>query len=117
NFFVDLSPGTPSGPNLRSGQTLPLAQTSIPVQLDEILSSLQSSTRADLQQVVHTFAESLDKGGARALRAMLPEWGPAFLDLAQMQQAVRGEGEHDLSRFIGSAERVAGTLAKQDDSI
>jgi virulence factor Mce-like protein len=117
NFFVDLYPGTPSAPKLGSGRTLPLAQTAIPVQLDQILSSLQSSTRADLQQVVHTFAQTLDKGGARALRAMLPQWGPAFLDLAQMQQAVRGQGEHDLSHFIGSAEKVAGTLAKQDDSI
>jgi virulence factor Mce-like protein len=117
NFFVDLHPGTPSTSNLHSGQTLPLAQTSIPVQFDQILTTLQSSTRADLQQVVHTFAESLDKGGARALRGMLPEWAPAFLDLAQMQQALRGQGEHDLSRFIASAEKVAGTLARQDASL
>jgi phospholipid/cholesterol/gamma-HCH transport system substrate-binding protein len=117
NFFVDLSPGTPSAPDLHSGDTLPLAQTAIPVQFDQILSSLQSSTRADLQQVVHTFAQTLDKGGARALRAMLPQWGPAFLDLAQMQQAVRGQGEHDLSRFVVSAEKVAGTLSQQDQSL
>src|SRR5207248_10043874 len=117
NFFVDLSPGTPGAPRLHSGQELPLAQTAVPVQLDQILTTLDSSARTELQQVVHTFAQTLDKGGARAFRAMLPNWAPAFLDLAQMQQAVRGEGQHDLSRFVGSAEKVAGTLAKQDDSI
>jgi virulence factor Mce-like protein len=117
NFFVDLNPGTPGAPKLDSGGTLPLAQTAIPVQLDQVLTTLDSSARADLREVVHTFAETLDKGGARALRGMLPEWGPAFLDLAQMQQAIRGEGEHDLSRLVVSAERTTRTLAKQDRSL
>jgi phospholipid/cholesterol/gamma-HCH transport system substrate-binding protein len=117
NFFVDLSPGTPSAPNLHSGDTLPLAQTAVPVQFDQILSSLQSSTREDLKQVVHTFAETLEGGGARAFHQMLPDWAPAFLNLAQFQEAVRGEGPHDLSQFIQSAEKVSGALASQDRSL
>ena len=117
NFFVDLHPGSPSTPNLGSGTTLPLAQTAVPVQFDQILSSLQSSTRADLQQVVRAFADSLDQGGAHALHGMLPDWAPAFLTFSQMQQAVRGQGEHDLSGFLKSGEKVSRTLAAESSSL
>ena len=72
NFFVDLSPGTPTAPDLNSGQTLPLAQTAVPVQLDQILSSLQSSTRADLQQLVHTELPQGPAGHARTSAVLRP---------------------------------------------
>jgi phospholipid/cholesterol/gamma-HCH transport system substrate-binding protein len=117
NFFVDLHPGTPSDPYFHNGDTIPLAQTAVPVQFDEILSTLQSSTRTDLQQVVHTFAQTLDSGGARALHQMLPDWAPAFLTFSQMQQAVRGQGEHDLSTFIENGEKVSKALAAQDATL
>src|SRR4051794_36913691 len=45
NFFVDLRPGSPGSPALRSGDTLKIAQTATPVQLDEVLTSLQSDSR------------------------------------------------------------------------
>src|SRR3954449_11920748 len=44
NFFVDLKPGTPGAPTLGDGDTLPIAQASTPVQLDQVLTALQSDT-------------------------------------------------------------------------
>src|SRR5206468_2631880 len=44
NFFVDLQPGTPDAPNMHSGDTLKITQTSTPVQLDQVLTSLQSDS-------------------------------------------------------------------------
>jgi len=49
NFFVDLSPGTPGAPEVADGGTIPVTQTSTPVQLDQVLTSLQFNTREDLQ--------------------------------------------------------------------
>ena len=49
NFFVDLQPGTPGAPTLHSGDTIKITQTATPVQLDQVLTSLQSDTREDLQ--------------------------------------------------------------------
>src|SRR5215218_11239153 len=37
NFFVDLRPGTPGAPELDSGDTITVTQTSTPVQLDQVL--------------------------------------------------------------------------------
>ena len=48
NFFVDLKPGTPESPQLDSGDVIAVTQTSTPVQLDQVLTSLQSDSREDL---------------------------------------------------------------------
>src|SRR5881394_17805 len=37
NFFVQLQPGSPSTPALHSGSTIPMAQTSTAVQIDQVL--------------------------------------------------------------------------------
>ena len=42
NFFVELSPGTPNGDKLDDGDTIPVTQTSTPVQLDQLLTALQT---------------------------------------------------------------------------
>ena len=52
NFFVDLKPGTPDSPQLDSGDTIAITQTSTPVQLDQVLTSLQSDSREDLQNLL-----------------------------------------------------------------
>ena len=53
NFFVDLKPGTPESPTLDSGDTIAITQTSTPVQLDQVLTSLQSDSREDLKQLLN----------------------------------------------------------------
>ena len=50
NFFVELDPGSPSAPELGSGGTIPVSRTSTAVQLDEVLTALQSPVRADLSR-------------------------------------------------------------------
>src|SRR4051794_27286598 len=52
NFFVDMSPGTPGTPVLEDGDTLPISQASTPVQLDQVLTALQSDTRKQLQELL-----------------------------------------------------------------
>ena len=52
NFFVDIQPGTPAAPNLKSGDTIPIQQTATPVQLGDLLTALQSDTRSDLQTLI-----------------------------------------------------------------
>ena len=53
NFFVDLRPGSPSAPELEDGGTIAVTQTATPVQLDQVLTSLQSDTRQDLKDVLN----------------------------------------------------------------
>jgi phospholipid/cholesterol/gamma-HCH transport system substrate-binding protein len=111
NFFIDLGPGTPSAPKLKDGGTIPLAQTAIPVQLDQVLSSLRSSNRRDLLDVVEGLGEALADGGAEALNDSLPSWRPAFARGAQAMEALRGQRRDDLSGVIAEAQTVTSALS------
>src|SRR5215218_3933346 len=59
NFFVELDPGSPSAPEMGSGDTIPVSHTSIAVQLDEILTALQSPVRADLSRLLEGYGTAL----------------------------------------------------------
>ena len=117
NFFVDLSPGTPSSPELKDGGTIPIAQTAIPVQLDQVLGALRHSNRRDLLDTVKNLGDALDDGGAQALNASLPFAAPAFVQGAQAMEALRGQEEHDLSGAIASSQRLMTALADREGDL
>ena len=60
NFFVDLQPGAPSSPKLEYGDTIKVTRTATPVQLDQVLTSLQSDTRQDLRDLLDALAQGLN---------------------------------------------------------
>jgi virulence factor Mce-like protein len=134
NFFVELEPGSPSAPELDSGETLPLAQTASPVQIDEVLTTLQSDPRADLQVVLRelggalndepTAAEDADQDpdvegetAAEALNDATRESAEAFRSTALVNDALLGTELHDLSRLIAGAGRVSAALASRERTL
>jgi ABC-type transporter Mla subunit MlaD len=63
NPFVDLSPGTPGTPDIESGGNIPVAQTAGPVQLDQVLSSINSDARKGLENVFTEIGTALNTKG------------------------------------------------------
>ena len=59
NFFLDLSPGSPSAPELASGDDIPITQTATAVQLDEVLTALQAPQRRGLQRLLEGYGTAL----------------------------------------------------------
>jgi phospholipid/cholesterol/gamma-HCH transport system substrate-binding protein len=110
-FFVDLRPGSPSAPELPDGGTVPIGQTSDPVQLDQILTSLQKSVRDSLRTAVIGLGTAFSKGGPEAINRTLPELDPLFRKGAVTSEAFTGTEPHDLSRAISSSSRAATALA------
>ena len=107
NWFVELQPGSPSAKVLSSGYTLPITQTSDPVQLDQVLDALNTETRADLQNFLIGYGDGLTRkpdaaenaeqdpelyglNGAQALNKAY-QLGPASLrGTAVLNQAISG---------------------------
>ena len=111
NFFVDLKPGSPSSPEMPSGGTIPLANTATPVQLDQILTELDSPTRANLLHFVHALAGSVKGGGAETFDKTLKYWAPTFRNGALTAEAFRGLRNHDLSEFIRDGGKTTAAIA------
>ena len=116
NFFVDVKPGTPSAPKLGDGDTLPVTQTSGPVQFDQVLSALNSDTRQNLQKLLDGLGTGLtykpsaaaDTGATRGPRAVGGRVAQRLLHVRRArlqghrdrQRRVPGHPAHDLSRLI-----------------
>jgi phospholipid/cholesterol/gamma-HCH transport system substrate-binding protein len=107
NFFVDVSPGSPSAPALHDGDRIPINQTSAPVQLDQVLSALQAPTRRDLQALLRELSSGLSGEGARGYNRSIPYWEPAYRDSSVVADALQGTEQHDLSRVIDRAGATA----------
>ena len=107
NFFVDVKPGTPSAPALKEGETIPVQQTSAPVQFGQVLTALQTDTREDLRKVLDEYGRGLAGEGAKGYNRSIPYQESAFRDSAIVNEAQLGEREHDLSGYVEGAARVA----------
>jgi ABC-type transporter Mla subunit MlaD len=127
NFFLDLDPGSPSAPVLDQGDTIPVTQTATAVQIDEVLTALQAPARKGLQKALSGFGTGLTyeptaaddvgqdpdvagKTGAEALNQSLVYGGPAGRDTSIVNEALLGEGPHDLSGLIRAQRVIFGKL-------
>jgi virulence factor Mce-like protein len=132
NFFVDLRPGSPSAPDVPDGGTIGVTQTATPVQLDQVLTALQSGTRADLQHVLQEYGSALSspptaaqnatldpqvqgKTAAQALNESYASGPDALKGTALVNSALLGTQAHDLSRTIGALARLT-TLLRGHES-
>ncbi len=109
NFFVDISPGTPQTPVAPQGHTFPIQQGVGPVQLDQVLTGLQSDTRHNLQLLLKQYGTAVTGGGA-AYNRSIHYWLPAYEYGALVAHDFLGSQPHDLSRYISSGGTVAGAL-------
>jgi phospholipid/cholesterol/gamma-HCH transport system substrate-binding protein len=134
NFFVDLKPGTPASPVLHDSETIPVTQTSTPVQLDQVLTALQSDTRADLQDLLVGYGQALSRRpkpgsdsdqdpevrgltGAEALRKATRRAPGALKTTAQVNEALLGIEPHDLSGIIAGVATVATALERRETQL
>jgi virulence factor Mce-like protein len=131
NFFVELDPGSPSAPDMESGATIPVSHTSTAVQIDEVLTVLQSPTRADLSRLLESYGTALThkptaaedatqlpevkgKTGAEAFNGALKYGGDAGRYSAQVTNAFLGTQQRDLSRLVAGAGRTFGAFASRE---
>jgi virulence factor Mce-like protein len=117
NFFVQLSPGTPSAPKLKDGDTIGVTQTSDPVQLDQVLTALQSDTRTDLQDFLTGYGKALKGGGAKALNQSTRNAAPALRDTAVVAQSLLGTQPHDVSQLVASLAKVSTALVSRETAL
>lgn len=117
NWFVDVTPGSPSAPEVEEGDTIPIQQTAAPVQFGQLLTALQSDTRQDLQIVLDEYGRALNQGGAQAINRSTRYWKRAFRDSAIVNDAMLGTEAHDLSGYLDGADRFARGIDRDPEAL
>ncbi len=134
NFYVDLHPGTPAAPTVSSGHTLPASQTTGPVQLDRVLSALNSNTRTNLQTLLRGLGASLNGAptaaedasqdpsvrgltAAQALNKSLNYAAGAFKASTIVNGALLGQAPHDLSGVVAGNAHIFTALASDQTAL
>ncbi len=118
NLFVDVHPGTPESPSIDDGSTVPESQTSVSVQLDQVLSTLQADVRANLQTFLHQLGDAFIKyGGANGLREFYASSGPAFKNGSLVNAALLGTQEHDLSGLVRNLDSTVRALDAHESQL
>jgi phospholipid/cholesterol/gamma-HCH transport system substrate-binding protein len=134
NFFVDVKPGTPDARTLDDGDVIPMTNTSAPVQLDQVLGTLQSDARTDLQTVLQAYGDAIggepepgedadqdkDVKGETAGKALNDtlEYSPdALRGTAIVNDAALGTEMHDLSKLIKGQQKVSTALVSREEQL
>jgi phospholipid/cholesterol/gamma-HCH transport system substrate-binding protein len=135
NFFVDLKSGSPSAPELENGGTIKVTQTATPVQLDEVLTALQSDSRQDLKDLLAALAEALnseptaaeDADADRSARGetAAKSFKDAYDDIPEAERSTAivldaflgTEPGADLSRLIDGTARTTGALIRNENAL
>ena len=134
NFYVDLSPGTPAAPELPDGGTIPVQDTSEPVQVDQVLDALPADIRYQLQQALQGFGQALDteptaaddarldpavRGltGAQAINETFDTSSASLRDSAIVSRALTGPTGTQLSQTISGLARASTGLARADTQL
>jgi phospholipid/cholesterol/gamma-HCH transport system substrate-binding protein len=134
NFFLDLHPGSPSAPDLSSGSTIPMTQTTTAVQIDQILTSLQSNTRVGLKRALGGYGKTLNhvptaaedatqdpdvqgKTAGQAINETFRYGGKAGRTTSIVNEALLGQHPHDLSNLIRGQRDLFTQLASTDGSL
>ena len=122
NLFFDVKPGTPQAGDVEDGDTIPVSQTSAPVQLDQVLGILKTDTREDLQKLLVGYGDAIngkpqpgedddqdpDTKGETAGKSLNDTYAYAAQSLrggAIVNEAALGTELHDLSKLIGASRR------------
>src|ERR671917_145346 len=119
NFFVDIQPGSPSSAELDDGGTIPLTQTASTVTLPDILDTLESDVRGDLQTFLYEYGTvALRGGGAKAFNRAIPSFEPAYRYGALTNDALLGiEPDRDIQRLLRGQQRTFAALGENPGAL
>jgi len=124
NFYLDMQQGRPGSGEVADGGMIPVGQTSHPVQLDQVLTALQSDTRESLKETLQGFGEALDSEPTpeddldQELEARGLTGGEALnRSLEHGPEALLGEAPRDMSRLIQGIARTSRGLAADEEAL
>jgi phospholipid/cholesterol/gamma-HCH transport system substrate-binding protein len=109
---INIAPGSPAAGVLPSGATIPVAQTTSPVDADDLLDSLDTDTRTWFTSLL----TELDQGTAgrgKDIRALLTALGPTAAQLRQVGDLLAGRRQ-ELAQIVHNLGVLSHATSQKD---
>lgn len=116
NVFVDLSPGPRSAPGIPAGHLFGTADTSSPVNLDQLADVFNGDTRTALRTQLQEGVIALGGNGASDLNAVIAQLDPLTRALEPLT-AVLDQRSPELDRLNSEFDAITSKLASQDKDL
>jgi ABC-type transporter Mla subunit MlaD len=134
NFFVDMRPGSPGAPEVKDGGTIASSQTSAPVQIDQVLGTLKSNAREDLDKLVQGYGDAIGgtpkpgedddqdpatrgETAGKSLNDSLGDAPASLRDSSIVADAFQGSERRDLSKLILGLQRTTSALGSREGQL
>jgi len=114
DMYIQVFPGKEGAP-VKAGFTIPISSSLTDVDLDEILSELDTRSRDYLTLLANGAGEGL-RGKGDALASVLKRYGPTVRDLGRVNREVAKE-RVALRRLVTSLSQVNGELARRPQDL
>ncbi len=134
NWFIDLDPGTPDSKEMPDNGMIPVGNTATSVQVGDLLRTLQTPERANIQRLLESLGTGLNSeptaeqdltfepfvqglSGGEALNLAYREGEVAARGTAIVSAATLGTEENDLGNLLRGLARVTGAVNERGDDI
>jgi ABC-type transporter Mla subunit MlaD len=134
NWFIDLDPGTPQSKEMPDNGMIPVSNTATSVQVGDLLRTLQTPERANIQRLVESLGTGLNAkptaeqdltfepfvqglSGGEALNLAYREGEVAARGTAIVNEATLGTQPNDLGNLLRGLSRVTGAVNERGDDI
>ncbi|MBN8868711.1 MAG: MCE family protein [Solirubrobacterales bacterium] len=134
NWFVDLDPGTPESKEMPDNGMIPVGNTATSVQVGDLLRTLQTPERANIQRLLESLGTGLNSkptatqdltfepfvqglSGGEALNLAYRRGETAARGTAIVNAATLGTQRNDLGNLLRGLARVTGAVNERGDDI
>lgn len=134
NWFVDLDPGTPESKEMPDGGMIPVGRTGTAVQIGDLIRSLQTPERANIQRLLAALGTGLNAkprpiddltfepmvqglSGGEALNLAYRNGPVASRGTAIVNEATLGEDPNDLGNLLRGLARLTGKLNERESDV
>jgi len=134
NWFVDLDPGTPEAAEMPNDGMIPVARTGTAVQIGDLIRTLQTPERANIQRLLAGLGTGLNAKprpvddltfepmvqgltGGEALNLAYSNGPLAAKGTAIVNEASLGERPNDLSNLLRGLSRLTGKLNERESDV
>jgi len=134
NWFIDLDPGTPESKEMPDKGMIPISRTATSVQVGDLLRTLQTPERANIQRLLESLGTALNQkptaeqdltfepyvqglSGGEALNLAYRYGETAARGTAVVSEATLGTQPNDLGNLLRGLSRVTGAVNERGDDL